>query len=216
MYIYPYILLLITLSFSNCLLFKLTSSEPRCLGGEFNEKSVVILKYKLFTHTRKAISKVYPYLSIYFQNVQNKKKYQEEHIFINKGKFTFNTIEAGLYEICIQVKRYSVISELKEDLYVNFKINTDYNEDENLITDPIKANDVNSFTQKARQALILTKPILHNQKMQLNDENEFSTQTLTNANFYKYLTYIQVGVTFIIGIVQICNFKRFLKSLHVI
>ena len=52
--------------------------------------------------------------------------------------------------------------------------------------------------------------------MQLNDENEFSTQTLTNANFYKYLTYIQVGVTFIIGIVQICNFKRFLKSLHVI
>ena len=217
MNIYFLILLLIIISFSNStLLFKIINTEPRCLGGEFNEKSVLVVKYKIFTHKRKDLSKIFPYLSIYLHKVKTNKKISDQHIFLNKGKMTFNTEEQGLYEICIQTQRYSVIVDLKEDLFISFKINPDYNDDESLITDPINTQDVDYFNQKTRQALSLTKPIIENQKNQLSDENDFALSTLANANFYKYLTFIQLFITFIIGIVQICNFKRFLKSQHVI
>ena len=212
-----YLLLLMIISFSNSsLLFKIKNTEPQCLGGEFNENSVMILKYKLFTHSRKDLSKVFPYLSLFFQNARTKKKLNTEHIFINKGKFTFNTKEAGVYEVCIKTNSYSVIADLKEDLFVNFKINNDYDDEENLLSNPINVQDVDTVSQKAKQVISLTKPIIDNQHNQLKDENEYSMKTLSNANFYKYLTYIQLIITIAIGMVQIGNFRRFLKSLNVI
>ena len=214
---FPIIVLLIIISLSNStLLFKIKNTEPQCLRGEFNEKSVLVVKYKIFTHTRKDLSKIFPYLSIYLHNVKTNKKISKQNIFLNKGKFTFNTEESGLYEVCIQTQRYSVISDLNEDLFVSLKINPDYNDDESLITDPINTKDVDYINQKTRKALSLTKPIIESQKNQLDDENDFALSTLANTNFYRYLTYIQISITFIIGIVQICNFKRFLKSQHVI
>ena len=208
-------LIIITISNSS-LLFKIKSTDPYCLGGEYNENSVLFLKYKIFTPQRKDLSLVTPYLTLYFQNVKTKQKLDSQHIFINKGKFTFKTKEAGLYDICILTHRYSVISDLKEDLFVNFKISPYYSDEESLINNPINTKDVNYVTQKVKQAISLTKPIIENQKNQLEDENEHSLKTLSNASFYKYLTLVQVIITIVIGLIQICNFRRFLKSQHVI
>ena len=207
--------MIITISNSS-LLFKIKNTEPNCLGGEFNQNSVMILKYKLFTHSRKDLSKVIPYLSLFFQNAKTKKKLSAEHIFISKGKYTFNTKEAGVYEVCIQTNNYRPIADLNEDLFVNFKINNDYDDEENLISNPINTKDVDTVSQKAKQVISLTKPIIDNQQNQLKDENDHSMKTLSNANFYKYLTFLQLIITIVIGIVQVCNFRRFLKSLNII
>ena len=210
------ILLLITISFSySSLLFRIKDTEPNCLGGEFNENSILVVKYKLFTISRQEISPVFPYLLLYFHKVKTRTKINAQHIYTNKGKLILEIKEAGLYEICIQSQRFSVISNLKEDLYVSFKM-ASANDEDDITSKAINYEDVSSVNQKVKQILRLTNPIIDNQENQLHFENEFSLKILANASLYKYLTFIQLIITFIIGIVQICNFRRFLKSQHVI
>ena len=211
------ILLLLIISFSNStLLFKLKSSDPYCLGGEFYENSVLVVKYKLFSEKRKSLDRVFPYLTIFIHNVNKNTNLNYEHILINKGKFTFNVKEAGIYEVCIQCSKYSVINELREDLFVNLKINSGNNDEDNLISKAINTQDVDAVNQKAKEIINLSKPIIEAQDNQLEIEKNQSLITLSNANLYKYLTFIQLFITFIIWCIQIFNFKRFLSSQHII
>jgi len=218
MKIFYCLLLLINIYISNSsLIFKIRSLEPHCLGGEFNENTVLVLKYKLFTNSRKDLSKVLPHLVIHFNNVNKQIKLNSENIFINKGKFTFNIKEAGLYEVCIQVFKYSVISDLEEELFVSFKMNTKtYDEEDDLLLNAINTKDVDSVSHKINEIKRLTKPIIDDQLNQMEIENKISLSTLSNTSYYKYITYSQLIITIIIGIFQIYNFKKFLKSQHVI
>ena len=212
------LLLLINIYISNSsLLFKIRSLEPHCLGGEFNENTVLVLKYKLFTNSRKDLSKVLPHLVIHFNNVNKQIKLNSENIFINKGKFTFNIKEAGLYEVCMQVFKYSVISDLEEELFVSFKMNTkNYDEEDDLLLNAINTKDVDSVSHKINEIKRLTKPIIDDQLNQMEIENKNSLNTLSNTSYYKYITYAQLIITIFIGLFQIYNFKKFLKSQHVI
>ena len=218
MKIFYCLLLLINIYISNSsLLFKIRSLQPHCLGGEFNENTVLVLKYKLFTNSRKDLSKVLPHLVIHFNNVNKQIKLNSENIFINKGKFTFNIKETGLYEVCIQVFKYSVISDLEEELFVSFKMNTKtYDEEDDLLLNAINTKDVDSVSHKINEIKRLTKPIIDDQLNQMEIENKISLKTLSNTSYYKYITYSQLIITIIIGIFQIYNFKKFLKSQHVI
>ena len=218
MKIFYCLLLLINMYVSNSsLLFKIRSLQPHCLGGEFNENTVLVLKYKLFTNSRKDLSKVLPHLVIHFNNVNKQIKLNSENIFINKGKFTFNIKEAGLYEVCIQVFKYSVISDLEEELFVSFKMNTkSYDEEDDLLLNAINTKDVDSVSHKINEIKRLTKPIIDDQLNQMEIENKNSLNTLSNTSYYKYITYAQLIITIFIGLFQIYNFKKFLKSQHVI
>ena len=218
MKIFLFLSLLIIISLSNCtLLFKIKNTEEQCLGGEFFESSVVVVKYKAFTQSRKPLTKVLPYMLLYLKKVDNSQIFDEKHIITNKGKFTFDIKEGGLYDICMRVKKMSVVNELKEDLFVNLKINPDYYFDEEaLFSNAINTKDVDTLSQKAKHVITLTKPILDNQKNQMDIEREYSLKTLSNANHYKYLTYCQLLIIIIIGMIQINNFRRFLKSQNVI
>ena len=218
MKIFYCLLLLINIYISkSSLLFKIRSLKPHCLGGEFNENTVLVLKYKLFTNSRKDLSKVLPHLVIHFNNVNKQIKLNSENIFINKGKFTFNIKEAGLYEVCMQVFKYSVISDLEEELFVSFKMNTKtYDEEDDLLLNAINTKDVDSVSHKINEIKRLTKPIIDDQLNQMEIENKNSLNTLSNTSYYKYITYAQLIITIFIGLFQIYNFKKFLKSQHVI
>ena len=209
--------LLLTITLSNCsLLFRLKNSEPHCLGGEYFENSVLVVKYKIFTPSRKNLNNIFPYLALYLHNAKTNEKIKSERIYTNKSKFTFDIKQDGLYEVCIQTNRFSVIADLKESLYINLKMNPDFIDEENLFSNAINSQDVNSVNVKTRQIINLTKPIIENQKNRLTIENEESIRTLANAAHYKYLAYAQLVIIIIIGIVQLYNFKRFLKSQNVI
>ena len=211
------ILILIIISFSYCsLLFTIKNTEPHCLGRDFYENSILIFKYKIFTKSKKDLSSIFPNLKLYIQEAKANKIINYYYFDINKGKITFRTPKEGLYEMCIKAKQYSVISDLKEDLFVNFKITTNYFYDEDILSNALNIQDVDSVNQKAKQILKATVPLIESQKKEFEVENELSLNTLSYANFYKRLTYIQLIITFIIGIVQIYNFKRFLKSQNVI
>ena len=205
-------------SFSNCtLLFKLKDTEPQCLGGEYMENSIVFVKYKIFTPKRQNLTQILPYMNLFLRKpTVSNTKLNNIHLTTYKGKLTFKIEEGGLYEVCIQTVRYSVVSDLKEDLFVNLKIIPDYYSDEIMVTNSINFQDIDSVNQKTKQIIALTRPIIDNQQSQMDVENELSLKTLSNASFYKYLTFGQLFLTIIIGIIQVNNFRRFLKSLNLI
>ena len=204
--------------FSNCtLLFKIKDSEPQCLGGDFMENAIIFVKYKIYTPKRQNLTQVLPYMSLFLRKptVPNT-KLNNIYLTTNKGKLTFKIEETGLYEICIQTNRYSVVNDLKEDLFVNLKIIPDYYSEEEIASKSINLKDIDSVNQKTKQIIALTRPIIDNQQSQMDVENELSLKTLYNASFYKYLTFGQLFLTIIIGIIQVNNFRRFLKSLNLI
>ena len=205
-------------SFSNCtLLFKLKDTEPQCLGGEYMENSIVFVKYKIFTPKRQNLTQILPYMNLFLRKpTVSNTKLNNIHLTTYKGKLTFKIEEGGLYEVCIQTVRYSVVNDLKEDLFVNLKIIPDYYSDEIMVTNSINFQDIDSVNQKTKQIIALTRPIIDNQQSQMDVENELSLKTLSNASFYKYLTFGQLFLTIIIGIIQVNNFRRFLKSLNLI
>ena len=54
-----FVVLLIIFNFClNSVLFKLTDSEMHCVGGEFVGNSILVVKYRLFTPSRKDLGKV--------------------------------------------------------------------------------------------------------------------------------------------------------------
>ena len=116
---YFYFLLLIIIKFSSCtLLFKLKDTEPQCLGGDYSGTAIVFVKYKIFTPSRQNLNNILPYINIFFKNRSTNTILNNVHILMTKGKLTFKTQDSGIYEVCIQIKRSSVISDLKEDLKI--------------------------------------------------------------------------------------------------
>ena len=211
------ILSLIIFNFSSCsLLFKLTDSDYHCVGGEFLSNSILVVKYRIFTASRKDLGKVIPTLSINLRNAKQNKLLYSQHIFTVKDKVTYNIEEAGLYEVCIKTIQFSKVQDLKEDLFINIKMNPDYNDEDPNISNAINSDDVSSISKKAKQIVSIAKPIIEAQENQLEKENEHSINTLDNANFYKYLAFAQITFTIFIGLFQAFNFKRFLKSQNII
>ena len=90
------------------------------------------------------------------------------------------------------------------------------NMDEIDFSDVVSNEDLNLFDQKSKKIKELTKPILTDQTTQLEEENNSSVETIENTKWYKYMAIGQVAVTLFIGIVQLRNFRRFLKSQNVI
>ena len=198
------------------LLFKLKDSSLHCLGGEFLGNSILVVKYRLYTPSRKDLGAVLPTLTINLRNVKENRLMYSQHIFMVKDKVTYDIEESGLYEVCIKTVQYSKVKELKEDLFINIKINPDYNDEDPNIANAINSEDVNSVASKAKQIVAIAKPIIEGQENQLEKENEHSISTLDNASFYKYLAFGQICITIFIGLIQVYNFRRFLKSQHII
>ena len=96
-------LLLTLFNFShNSLLFKLKDSNYHCLGGEFLGNSILVVKYRLFTPSRKPLLDVIPTLTINLKNVNKNKFIYSNHVFQVKDKLTYDIEEAGLYEVSLK------------------------------------------------------------------------------------------------------------------
>ena len=60
------------------------------------------------------------------------------------------------------------------------------------------------------------KPIIERQKNELDAEKISAEETIKSTKWYKALTFIQIIVAVIVGLIQLNNFRRFLKSSHII
>ncbi len=206
------ILLLIISKINSSLIFKINSDSTQCFIDELFADSSMIIKWKIFTPTKKNINNILQYFTLYVLNEQSQNEVFSYKLQSPKSKTTFSVSKEGQYRICINRKKHK---EMKEEVYMNLKLLSD-NMDDIDFKDVVSLEDLNIFETKAKQIKELTKPILVEQTQQLEVENNSSIETIQNTRWYKYMAIGQIIVTLIIGIIQLRNFRKFLKSQHII
>ena len=206
------ILLLIISKINSSLIFKINSDTTQCFIDELFADSSMIIKWKIFTPTKKNINNILQYFTLYVLNEQSQNEVFSYKLQSPKSKTTFSVENEGQYRICINRKKHN---EMKDEVYMNLKLLSDNMDDINF-KDVVSFEDLNIFETKAKQIKELTKPILVEQNQQLEIENNSSIETIQNTRWYKYMTTGQIIVTLIIGIIQLRNFRKFLKSQHII
>ena len=207
--------LLIIFQIKSSLLFRMSGDTTQCFIDELFQDSSMIIKWKIFTHSKQNLKSVLPFFKLYVLNEETKQQVFSHKIQSAKSKITFSIKNGGQYRICVERKRYNGNDAPSELIYMNMKLLSE-NMDEIDFTGVVSNEDLNLFEQKSKKIQELTKPILIDQTIQLEQENNSSVETIENTKWYKYMTIGQVVVTLLIGIVQLRNFRRFLKSQNVI
>ena len=218
-YLKPFSLLLIFFSIdyiNSALVFQILPQEEKCIIDEFFQDSIFILKYKYSSLYETTLSlEAYFQINIYY--LDDNINIIHEPIQSAKGKRAVQVPKTGLYKICVYLKRPVFRYDWKNNLvFFSMKIMSSSAEGQEALSKAIKSQDVDSIKTKAKEVLKLTKPIIEFQKNQLRSENEGSKETLANTRKYKYMTFGQLIVTIIIGVIQVHNFWKFIKSQHII
>ena len=206
-----YLLLFISLALvTPSLIYKVEKNIPRCFIEELYHRSVLMIKYKIYNKSKGDISGQLPNFSIYImseeKNVQVFSKTPKEP----KGKFSFTAEKnGGTYRIC------TVYRGNPGELYMNIRFGSD-NMDEPNMNKAVKDKDINVLESKAKEILDLSEPIISEQKRNLEREDKNSKEAIQTTKWYRYLTFVQISICLIIGLVQLNNFRRFLKSQNII
>ena len=111
--------------------------------------------------------------------------------------------------------KYNGKNNIKEQLYANLKINSLFLDDPKL-DDAVSMSDVVNVYNKTDYIRDLTNNIINSQNIQMDSETESSLDAIYYTKWYRYITYIQIFITLIVGLVQLNNLRMFLKSQHVI
>lgn len=197
------------------LIFNLKAGDERCLIDEFLEKNYFVVKYKIYTEYRQNVDIFLPKIHFHLKDAKTNELLYTTHIINAKDKISKKVEKTGLYKVCLTMDKYIPREISKTKLYVNLKITSD-NMEKNDFTKAIKSEDVNRMQQKADSIIRIINHATELQKQQLNAENENSLDTLSNAKRYKYLNFGQLIIAAIIGLIQLNNFRKFLKSKNIV
>ena len=203
--------------FSNIspLLFILKEGEERCIIDEFIEKSYFVVKHKFFTEDKRDLKVFLPNFHFYVREAETNKIVYQSYFSDVKDKISRKVEKSGLYKICVFVNNHLPKDLKKMTIYANLRITSD-NMDKNDFTNAIKSEDAERMESKADNIMRIINHASEIQNEQINVENEHSLDTLANAKMYKYFSFGQVIVAALIGLVQLNNFRRFLKSRNVV
>ena len=210
-------LLFILISVPYCyshLFFRLLPNQQRCYIDELFDESVLMIKWKMYSNsTINITSTILPSISIYVTKTSSTDRLMSHVPRTMKGKIPFTAPEAGMYKICIL--HWTRYSPLTDPLYVSLRFASD-NMDEPSILNAIQSKDISNFQAKTQEVLILAGPIIDRKKKELEQEKQSAETTIYTTKWYKYLTYGQIALCIFIGVIQMNNFKRFLKSQNII
>ena len=204
---------LFSFSFSS-LLFELNELNPVCFTDELFDNGVLMIKYKIFTPSRLDLSRIYPSTYIYVINEETKKEEFRNALVSVKNKFTFTAIKAGLYTVCAYRTKNSN-DLVNEQIYMNLKFASD-NMDEISLNKALKKEDLNTIEGKSRQINDIVKKMMKNQERQTKLERRAAKSMYKSTKFYEKVSVVQIILIILIGVVNLFNFRRFLKSKNII
>ena len=197
------------------LLFLIRPGEERCLIDEFLERNYFVVKHKIFTEDRQNLTSLLPNLRFIVKEADNNRIVYASYLINAKDKITQKVEKSGLYKVCIIMNKTVPKPMWQTKIYVNLKITSD-NMEKNDFTNAIKSEDINRMQKKADSIIRIINHATEVQKEKLTVEKENSLNTLSNAKMYRYLNIFQIVISAIIGLIQLNNFRRFLKSKHII
>ena len=193
------------------LLFLIRPGEERCLIDEFLGQNYFVVKHKLFTEDKKDIRVFLPNMRFIVREADTNRVIYHSYFVNAKDKISRKIDKTGLYKVCISVDKRPPKQMMALTIYANLKITSD-NMDKGDLSNAIKTDDLERMKAKADSIIGILTQTSEKQKSLINEENENSLDTLSNAKMYKYLNLGQVVISAIIGLIQLNNFRRFLKS----
>ena len=119
----------------------------------------------------------------------------------------------GNYRVCV-IYRTSR-SAIDEALFMNIRFIGTNHIDPN-IQQAIQNEDVAIIKKRVNDIKELGVVYIEKQKNDLEMENVKANITIKNTRWYKYVTFAQIGICVVIGVLQIANFKKYLKYMNVI
>ena len=197
------------------LLLPLKPGYERCLIDEFLAGKYFVVKYKIFTEDKKDLKLFLPNLQFLVRDTENNKVIYNSYFPDVKDKITRKVEKTGLYKLCIYVNKRIPKNFTQDRIYANLKITSD-NMEKNDLSNAVKNDDVDRMERKADSILRIINQSIELQKEQKRKEMANSYDTLSNAKMYKYLNLGQVAIMAIIGLIQLNNFRKFLKSKNIV
>ena len=174
-----------------------------------------VVKYKIFTENKENINDLLPFISLNIKVAETNEVLFYHSLTLPKSKFSHSVKNIGLYKICVYTKTDAPNKIKEKKVFANLKITSDNMEKIDLDS-VIKNNDVERMENKAENIIGILGQANQIKKSQINTEKYYSMEILSNAKMYKYLNIIQIVVSAIIELIQLNNFRRFLKSKHVV
>ena len=193
----------------------LEKGQERCIIDEFLRNNYFVVKYKIFTENKEYINDLLPFISLNIKVAETNEVLFYHPLTLPKSKFSHSVKNIGLYKICVYTKTDAPNKIKEKKVFANLKITSDNMEKIDLDS-VIKNNDVERMENKAENIIGILGQANQIKKSQINTEKYYSMEILSNAKMYKYLNIIQIVVSAIIELIQLNNFRRFLKSKHVV
>lgn len=208
------VLLILLLSSALCSLFyELKSNIPRCYIEDLFNESVMMMKWKVFTKKKTDATLLANQITITFNSEETNEELFRHLMTSVKSKTSFSPHKEGSYRVCVLFKGRNLPSD--DALYINLRFGSD-NMDEPDINKALKEKDIVEIYQKMNQVVELGKPIIESQKQEIEKENVNAEQTLKSTQWYKVMAFIQIALCILMGLFQLNNFRKFLRSQHVI
>ena len=158
---------------------------------------------------------ILPFLSLKVKDTENNDVLYYHSLISSKDKFSHSVKSTGLYKICIYTRTDAPNKIRENKIFAQLRITSD-NMDDIDLTKAIKTNDIERMENKAENIIGLLGQANEIKKSQINTEKEYSLDIISNAKMYRYLNIFQIVISAIIGLIQLNNFRRFLKSKHII
>ena len=208
-------LYIVVFQYISPLLILLNKGQERCIIDEFIENNYFVVKYKIFTENKENIDDILPFLSLKVKDTENNDVLYYHSLISSKDKFSHSVKSTGLYKICIYTRTDAPNKIRDNKIFAQLRITSD-NMDDFDLTKAIKTNDIERMENKAENIIGLLGQANEIKKSQINTEKEYSLDIISNAKMYRYLNIFQIVISAIIGLIQLNNFRRFLKSKHII
>jgi len=209
--------LLFNFSFSS-LYFEISKRE-RCFIEDVTYSSSLMLKWNIYP-SNKQISNEEKFdaainnINFLIKNSINKKILHYYSIKERKGKISFSIKEQQQLYICVfyQKKYKNPLSGIE----MNLKLITNSSylfKEKGEILKKEEVEKTSKFIKKARDEI---KKINNQFSFEKKLEKEITFKIIRTLQKYKYLTYIQIFISIIIGILYLFYFIKYVKSLNLI
>lgn len=213
------IIIALNIKFSqSSLYYDLHQSKPKCFVEEvFDNTTVLLLKWKIFSQIPlqpSDMNNVLQNILFYVYDEETSKLIFKHTPTSEKSKTTFLPKKTGQYRICSSFK--ATFRDKKVKIQMNLKISSEIGYELQDIRNAIKAEDINKINNEMLNIASKLKPIIESQKEELKEEKKSAEETIKSTKWYKALTFIQIAISFTVGIVQLNNFRKFLTNSHII
>ena len=213
------LILSLLFNFSFCSLYFEISKRERCFIEDVTYSTSLMLKWNIYPSNKQILNEekfitAINNINFIIKSSTNEKILHYYSIKERKGKTSFSIKEQGQLYICVfyQKKYKNPLSGIE----MNLKLitNSSY-----LFTEKgeiLKKEDIEKTSKFIKKVTNELKKINTQSSFETKLEKETTFKIIRTLQKYKNLTYIQMFISIIIGILYLYYFKRYIKSLNLI